>query len=71
MVPDQENGSGPKLGNGVASSDERLPHQQWQGRSTEFMHSNDHSRERAGIWNTEGLEGPALDLVKGDEESGR
>ena len=70
-MPDQENGSGPKLGNGVASSDERLPHQQWQGRSTQFMRSNEHNRERAGTWNTEGLEGPALDLVEGDEESGR
>jgi hypothetical protein len=53
------------------SNDERLPHQQWQGKSTRFMRSNEHSRERLGVWNTEGLEGPALALVQGDEGSGR
>ena len=70
-VPDQENGSDPPPSNGARQSDERLPHQQWAGRSTQFMQSNDHRREREGVWNTEGLEGAALDLVKGDEDSGR
>ena len=35
------------------------------------MRSNEHSRDRAGVWNTEGLQGAALALVKGDEGSGR
>ena len=70
-VPDQENGSVPPPSNGARPSDERLPHQQWTGRSTLFMQSNDHRREREGVWNTEGLEGPAFDLVRGDEDSGR
>ena len=35
------------------------------------MRSNEHSRERAGVWNTQGLEGAALALVEGDEKSGR
>ena len=55
----------------VASSDDRLPHQRWQGKSTRFMQSNEHSRERAGVWNTDGLEGAALSIVKGDEGSAR
>lgn len=71
MLPEQEDVSAPAPSSGKKRSDDRLPHQQWQGRSTQFMRSNEHSRERAGVWNTEGLEGPALELVKGDEESGR
>ncbi len=71
VLPEQESGSSPSHSNGVKRSDERLPHQQWQGKSTQFMRSNEHSRERAGVWNTQGLEGPALALVKGDEQSGR
>ena len=35
------------------------------------MRSNEHGRERAGVWNRAGLEGAALALVKGDEGSGR
>jgi phosphoglucan,water dikinase len=71
--PQQQEGGGPGPGsNGAtASDDDRLPHQRWQGRSTRFMRSNEHSRERAGVWNTSGLEGSALALVKGDEGSGR
>ena len=71
VLSEQENGSGPTPSNGVKRSDERLPHQQWQGKSTQFMRSNEHSWERAGVWNTQGLEGPALALVQGDEQSGR
>ena len=70
-VLDQENGSAPPPSNGARQSDERLPHQQWRGKSTQFMQSNEHRREREGVWNTEGLEGPAFDLVRGDEDSGR
>ena len=61
-------------GNGAVSAspgDNRLPHQQWQGRSTRFMRSNEHGRERSGVWNAEGLEGAARAIVAGDEEAGR
>ncbi len=71
MLHEQEDGSVSPSSNGSNRSDERLPHQQWQGKSTQFMRSNEHRKERAGVWNAEGLEGPALALVKGDEESGR
>jgi len=53
------------------SDDERPPSQQWAGRSTVFMTSNTHSSDRTGVWNVEGLEGPALHLVAGDRDSGR
>lgn len=53
-VSDDEPGSGPA----------------WQGRQVRFMRSNDHSRERAGVWDTSGLApGPVADLVKGDERA--
>lgn len=59
---------------GLASNsddDDRLPHQKWQGKGTNFMKSNEHSKERAGTWNTAGLEGVALQIVKEDERNGR
>lgn len=64
----------PEASNGAVSaksSDDRLPHQRWQGKSTRFMRSNEHSRERSGVWNTDGLEGTALSIVKGDKVSAR
>ncbi|CAL8462111.1 g1642 [Coccomyxa elongata] len=54
----------------ASSGDDRLLHQQWQGRSTRFMRSNEHGRERSGVWSTEGLDGAALAIVKGDEKAG-
>lgn len=53
----------------VASFEERLPTTQWSGRETVFMRSNEHSSDRAGIWNTSGLEGAALKLVAGDRDA--
>ena len=35
------------------------------------MRSNEHGGDRSGVWSTEGLEGAALSIVKGDEKSGR
>jgi hypothetical protein len=43
----------------------------WVGKDVAFMRSNDHSRDRRGRWDTAGLTGVALHLVKGDERSGR
>ena len=54
-----------------AWDDDRLPHQQWQGREVSFMQSNQHSKERQGVWNNEGLHGAALAIVDGDQENGR
>ncbi len=48
------------------AGDDRLPHQQWQGRSTNFMRSNEHSRERNGAWDTSGVQGIARTIVEGD-----
>lgn len=70
--PESSEGTPAENGTVSASSgDDRLPHQQWQGRSTRFMRSNEHGRDRSGAWNTEGLEGAALAIVAGDEKSGR
>lgn len=43
---------------------------QWNGPDTVFMRSNDHSNDRIGIWNTDGLAGAALMLVQGDRDAG-
>lgn len=42
----------------------------WAGKDVVFMRSNDHTRERQGTWDTTGLTGAALDLVKGDKNAG-
>lgn len=51
--------------------DDRLPHQQWQGRQVSFMRANEHTRERQGVWDSEGLQGAALAIVEGDRDQGR
>lgn len=62
-------------GGGAAFSDsddlDRLPTSAWQGKGVEFMRENKHSKERSGTWDTSGLEGVMLELVQGDEKSGR
>lgn len=50
-------------------SDEDAPGVQWHGKAVSFMRSNDHSKERRGKWDTTGLTGPALQLVRGDEKA--
>lgn len=47
------------------------PQNAWQGKATQFMQLNEHSKERRGIWNTEGLQGTSLLIVQGDEKAGR
>lgn len=42
----------------------------WQGKEVNFMRSNEHSRDRRAVWNTSGLEGPALAIVEGDRGAG-
>lgn len=59
-------------GNRMApAADDRLAHNQWQGRDIEFMQSNAHSRERQGKWDTSGLEGAALQIVSSDEKAAK
>lgn len=44
----------------------------WQGRQVTFMRSNQHSRERSGVWDVSGLPPaphPLVSIVKGDEEA--
>lgn len=43
----------------------------WRGKEVQFMRENAHSRERSGRWDTSGLEGTLLQVVQGDEKSGR
>jgi len=59
---DQASGSG-------STADERLQHNQWQGADVEFMQSNNHKRERNGVWDTTGLEGAALHIVSSDQKA--
>eukprot|EP00899_Mesostigma_viride_P020273 jgi/Mesvir1/28247/Mv04788-RA.1 len=42
----------------------------WAGKDVVFMRKNDHSSERVGQWNTEGLQGAALAIVQGDQRAG-
>lgn len=42
----------------------------WQGNEINFMKSNQHKRERNGVWKTEGLSGPILQIVEGDKGAG-
>eukprot|EP00898_Chlorokybus_atmophyticus_P001306 jgi/Chlat1/2176/Chrsp17S02751 len=42
----------------------------WQGREVNFMRSNEHAREREGLWDTTGLQGVFKQLVEGDQKSG-
>lgn len=54
-----------------SSSDEQLPQNKWQGKGVQFMQENQHTKQRSGVWNTGGLHGAVLELVKGDEQSAR
>ncbi len=62
--------NGSESGGGVLA-DERLQHNQWQGADVEFMQSNNHSKERQGVWDTAGLQGAALHIVQADEKAAR
>ena len=42
----------------------------WEGKETVFMQSNEHRREREGVWDSSGLEGAAKALVEGDRDAG-
>lgn len=70
--PAEDEAAPPPGGNGVpAAGEDRLAHNQWQGRDIEFMQSNAHSRERQGQWDTSGLEGGALHIVSSDEKAAK
>ncbi len=48
-----------------------MAHREWQGAGPRFMQSNEHSQDRGGQWNSDGLQGAALTLVEGDKSAGR
>eukprot|EP00887_Chlorella_sp_A99_P004965 scaffold4.g4965.t1 len=52
----------------ASDADDSVPRRQWQGRDVVFMQSNNHTRERQGVWRTEGLApgSAALAIVEGD-----
>lgn len=62
QAPAKDSGSG---------AGERPAHQRWQGREVAFMRGNEHSSERRGVWNPDGLEGAARALVDGDRDAAR
>ena len=62
QAPAKDSGSG---------EGERPAHQRWQGREVAFMRGNEHSSERRGVWNPDGLEGAARALVDGDRDAAR
>ncbi|KAK9842786.1 hypothetical protein WJX74_002436 [Apatococcus lobatus] len=67
QAPPPPQQSDPQVSSGGS---DRLDHQRWQGAGPTFMQSNEHSGDRAGQWVTEGLQGVALTLVKGDRDAG-
>ena len=67
---DARAGASVQTGSTRASADV-LPHNAWQGRNINFMRSNEHSRERDGTWNTDGLKGGAVQFVSGDENAAK
>lgn len=50
---------------------DQMPQNGWQGKQIHFMTENNHTGDRSGTWDTTGLEGPILALVKGDEQAAR
>lgn len=74
---DGGNGSGAASegeASGGSGSDDAGPsftHSTWKGKDVRFMKSNDHSGDRRGAWNTDGLEGALLTLVEGDSKAAR
>jgi hypothetical protein len=53
----------------LKNASDRLPTREWAGRDVVFMRSNDHSRERHGEWNTDGLHGAVKQIVQGDSKA--
>lgn len=43
----------------------------WVGAAPEFVRSRKEKGERSGVWNTAGLQGAEVDLVRGDEKSSK
>lgn len=56
---------------GTGEEDDRPGHLLWRGRETTFMSSNEHSKDRTGVWDTSKVDGSARDLVAGDEKAAR
>ncbi|KAL4852989.1 Phosphoglucan [Chlorella vulgaris] len=53
----------------VGGSMDDSSRREWKGRELRFMRSNEHSRDRQGVWDTSGLEGGVLHLVEGDRDA--
>lgn len=54
----------------IEASDSTKFGEEWKGQQASFMRSNEHrNREVGRTWNLEELEGVALELVKGDQDS--
>lgn len=43
----------------------------WVGTDPEFVRSRKDRQDRTGAWNTDGLTGVPLDLVKGDKDAAK
>ncbi|KFM23575.1 Phosphoglucan, water dikinase, chloroplastic [Auxenochlorella protothecoides] len=61
---------GPDPGTQGPASDDSPVRARWSGKEPVFMQGNEHSRERQGRWETEGLEGATLEIVNGDRDAG-
>ncbi|XP_020597527.1 phosphoglucan, water dikinase, chloroplastic-like isoform X2 [Phalaenopsis equestris] len=54
----------------IAEAESTLFTEQWQGSQVSFMRSNEHgNREMERRWDTQGLDGLALELVEGDKKA--
>ncbi|KXZ48402.1 hypothetical protein GPECTOR_28g809 [Gonium pectorale] len=54
---------------GDANGNGRAGVSSWVGADVEFVRSRKSGERRGGVWRTEGLSGPMLQLVKGDQEA--
>jgi hypothetical protein len=61
-----EAGAPARLENGEG---QQALHQQWQGRATTFMRSNEHTRDRKQRWDPSLVQGTALCFVEGDRDA--
>ena len=51
--------------------EDKPEHMRWKGKDVSFMRSNQHSKDRQGVWDSSGLKGAALTIVEGDEKGAK